>query len=150
MHSWYQSHQLPFPASCIPQVPITQRHKYCPSTCRAPTWSQGLSSLLDQNLRNKTVGHTLAGVGWEEKEPEVLLYLSKIWLRSEGIEESLHSSNPAAAPRNHTLNLPRGGPASGSMSHCLPPHCPPPSPHTGNHFSPYATNTCAVNTSVKG
>lgn len=53
------------------------------------------------------MGHTLAGMGWEEKESEVLLSLSEIRLRAEGIEESLRSSNTAAALRNCTLNLPR-------------------------------------------
>ena len=62
---------------------------------------------MDQNLGNKAVGHTLAGMGWGEKESEVPLSLSEIRLRAEGIEESLRSSNTAAALRNCTLNLPR-------------------------------------------
>lgn len=63
------------------------------------------------------MGYTLAGVGREAQcvcslgkkgGLEVLVSLSEIRVRAEETEESLHPSNPKAAPRNRALSLPRG------------------------------------------
>lgn len=98
MRRWYQSHQLSFPASFITQVPITQRRKCCSSPCRVPTRSQSRNWDSGCGPHTCWVGQEAQWfVQWAEKEPEVLVSLSASRGRAEGAEESLHSSNPAAA-----------------------------------------------------